>query len=258
MPQIETTQRAAPVTNLFEHHLRPANCHDGEGTVDVFRPYLREPGSALVDHIDVVGVHPGSSIGRHRHGDNTEWYVIMSGQATIWFDNAEREVGPGDVLINPPYGEHGLVNHAAQPIQLLVFQVSAQEAAPPYANFMPNSAPIGTLSEHRLRPANQHRGTGNVDLFRTYARVPGGELVDHIDVVVMHPGATIGRHRHGNDTEWYVILAGQGTMWFDNAEREVGPGDVLINPPYGEHGLVNHSTQPIQLLVFQVSAQEAA
>lgn len=130
MQSVEQVRRAAPVSNLYAHHLRPeAGCHGGAGSVAVFRPYLRAESNELVDFIDLVVVPPGATIGRHRHGDNTEWYVILSGCGSMWFDHAEREVGPGDILVNPPYGEHGLTNQSAGEIQLLVFQLSAREPA---------------------------------------------------------------------------------------------------------------------------------
>ncbi|MGH8855937.1 MAG: cupin domain-containing protein [Telluria sp.] len=118
------------VSNLFRDHLRPeTGCHDGQGTVEVFRPFLRGAGAGVVDFIDLVVVPPGATIGRHRHGDNTEWYVILEGAGTMWFCGRERAVGRGDILVNPPYGEHGLVNGSLDAITLLVFQVSSGAGA---------------------------------------------------------------------------------------------------------------------------------
>lgn len=99
-------------------------CHDGLGAVASFRPYRRDAGSALVDFIDLVVVLPQASIGRHRHGQNVEWYVILAGSGLMWFGGELRQVGPGDVLVNPPQGEHGLENRGEEPLQLLVFQLS--------------------------------------------------------------------------------------------------------------------------------------
>lgn len=131
MKPVEPTALAGSVSNLFRDHLRPeTGCHDGAGTVGVFRPFLRGAGAGVVDFIDLVVVPPGASIGRHAHGDNTEWYVILDGEGSMWFGGQERAVGRGDVLVNPPYGEHGLVNGSAAPLTLLVFQVSSGANAP--------------------------------------------------------------------------------------------------------------------------------
>ena len=118
----------------------------------------------------------------------------------------------------------------------------------------PPLPPISHLDRDHLRPeAHCHAGIGSVHVYRPYLRSAHGELVDFIDLVVVPSGATIGRHRHGNNTEWYVILQGSGRMWFDGAERDVHAGDILVNPPFGEHGLVNQSGADIRLLVFQLS-----
>lgn len=124
--------KAAPgtVTNLYRDHLAPEEaCHGGMGSVAVYRPFQRTDGDQRVDFIDLVVIPPGASIGRHRHGDNVEWYVILSGNGSMWFDHALRQVGPGDILVNPPYGEHGLENRSSQPIELLVFETSSAPKA---------------------------------------------------------------------------------------------------------------------------------
>ena len=117
------------VSNLYRDHLaEQPHCHDGQGSVSVFRPFQRSAGAPGVEFIDLVVIPPGASIGRHRHGDNVEWYVILSGSGSMWFAQQERRVEPGDILVNPPFGEHGLRNDSAAAIGLLVFQVSAAEA----------------------------------------------------------------------------------------------------------------------------------
>lgn len=115
----------AGVSNLERDHLRTElHCHDGEGSVAVYRPYLRAPGGELVDFIDLVVVPAGASIGRHRHANNTEWYVILQGSGEMWFGGQQRAVAAGDILVNPPFGEHGLENRSGADIRLLVFQLS--------------------------------------------------------------------------------------------------------------------------------------
>lgn len=109
-----------------------AHCHGGQGRVAVFRPFERGSAPAAlgqVDFIDLVVVPPGSSIGTHRHGHNQEWYVILAGHGRMWFDGAWRPVQAGDTLVNPPGGEHGLHNDSDEPLQLLVFQLSARTEA---------------------------------------------------------------------------------------------------------------------------------
>lgn len=125
MPETGGMLPAGSVSNLLRDHLvDEIGCHGGIGSVAAFRAYRRAGAGALVDFIDLVVVPPGASIGRHRHGDNVEWYVVLAGSGAMWFDGQIRMVGAGDILVNPPYGEHGLENRSAQPLHLLVFQLS--------------------------------------------------------------------------------------------------------------------------------------
>jgi quercetin dioxygenase-like cupin family protein len=48
-------------------------------------------------------------------------------------------------------------------------------------------------------------------------------------------------------------MAGEGEMRFQGQQIRVAPWDVIVNQPYGEHALVNNSTQDIHLVVFQQS-----
>jgi oxalate decarboxylase/phosphoglucose isomerase-like protein (cupin superfamily) len=116
--------------------------------------------------------------------------------------------------------------------------------------------PSGTGGAYRdlaVRVEGCHGGRGAVHVARPYARVPGSPLVDFIDFVVVPPGSEIGRHRHGDDEEWYLIAGGSGTMFLEGRAVPVTSGDVVVNRPHGEHGLVNHSSDDLYLLVFQTS-----
>ena len=118
-----------PIPNMLRDFMQSEqHCHDGIGHVDSFRAFDQLLSDQRVDFIDFVRVPHGSSIGRHRHGNNTEWYVIMSGSGSMWFNQQEVTVGPWDVLINQPYHEHGLVNESGQDIVIVVFQLGEPDA----------------------------------------------------------------------------------------------------------------------------------
>ncbi|CAL9278548.1 cupin domain-containing protein [Streptomyces sp. SudanB25_2051] len=113
------------VRNLFKGELRrDEGCHGGRGHVDVFRPFERRSDGPQVDFIDLAVVPPGSEIGRHRHGDDEEWYVVLEGSATMLLDGEEFPVSAGDIIINRPFGEHGLRNDSDRDVRLFVFQAS--------------------------------------------------------------------------------------------------------------------------------------
>ena len=96
-----------------------------------------------------------------------------------------------------------------------------------------------------------HGGEGTiriVEIFKEFAT-----KMRHFHYTVLPPGTSIGSHKHGNDEEFYVVLEGTGEMEEDGVKQAVGAGDVIMNVPYGRHGLVNtSSTDDLKILVFEV------
>ena len=68
------------------------------------------------------------------------------------------------------------------------------------------------------------------------------------------PGTSIGKHRHGQDEELYLVLEGEGLMELDGVEFPVRPGSVILNKPHGTHGLRNTSQAVLKLFVVEVRA----
>jgi mannose-6-phosphate isomerase-like protein (cupin superfamily) len=118
------------VANMARDMMIPEpNCHDGVGTIFSFRAFDHLLSDQKVDFIDFVRIPPGTSIGRHFHGDNHEWYVIISGEGEMFFKGETLQVHPWDVLINPPHHEHGLTNNSTGEIVLVVFETTSAAKA---------------------------------------------------------------------------------------------------------------------------------
>jgi mannose-6-phosphate isomerase-like protein (cupin superfamily) len=100
-------------------------CHGGEAFIHVFRAFARTSSPLSVDFIDFVIVPPGATIGRHRHGDNQEWYVVLGGECEMLFGGQQVTVKPWDALVNPSHGEHALYNRGDHEVTVVVFQLSA-------------------------------------------------------------------------------------------------------------------------------------
>jgi uncharacterized cupin superfamily protein len=103
-----------------------------------------------------------------------------------------------------------------------------------------------------LRPQCAHDGDGDVLAERVVDRATGA--LAWVDLVVVPPGVTIGRHTHGLDEELYVVLAGEATMVVDGEERVVRTGDVVHNRAFGTHELCNRGSSDVRLVVVDVRA----
>lgn len=114
------------------------------------------------------------------------------------------------------------------------------------------------LHELTLAEVAAHGGQGRIRFARIAgpADVAGG--CNFIDYAEIPPGASIGRHRHGDDEEeLYLVLAGEGEMWRDGESFAVRPGDLVRNPPGGEHELRNTGEIPVRLFVIELRVEAA-
>lgn len=97
--------------------------HDGQGKISAARVVAARAGGGA-EFIDLVVVPPGCSIGEHTHGADEETYVIVDGSGTMTIDGTSLVVGPGDVVVNRAGGTHGLRNTGADPLRLVVVDVT--------------------------------------------------------------------------------------------------------------------------------------
>jgi mannose-6-phosphate isomerase-like protein (cupin superfamily) len=56
-------------------------------------------------------------------------------------------------------------------------------------------------------------------------------------------------HTHEDAEKVYVVLEGSGRFTIGEREQEAGPGTVVIAPAGVPHGVTNHGTERLSLLV---------
>ena len=113
------------IKNIYAIKPNPvSNCHDGEGTisvVDIFDKF-----SSQMQFLHYTVLPPGTSIGSHKHGDDEEFYIVLEGSGEMELDGTKHPVRTGDVILNKPFGTHGLRNTSlTNELRLLVFEVKS-------------------------------------------------------------------------------------------------------------------------------------
>jgi len=106
---------------------------------------------------------------------------------------------------------------------------------------------------HQIKPhiGPCHDGDGLVRVAEVFGKGDLQTPLQFIHHTVLPPKATIGLHKHGNDEEVYIVIAGSGVMEVDGVKTAVTEGDTILNPPYGTHALYNTSdTEELRIIVF--------
>jgi len=113
---------------------------------------------------------------------------------------------------------------------------------------------VANLNDLELESVVAHGGEGRILFRRLFGEGDLRGSWNFVDFAVLPPGTSIGRHRHGQNEELYLVLEGEGLMELDGAEFPVRPGSVILNQPHGTHGLRNTSQSVLKLFVVEVRA----
>lgn len=70
------------------------------------------------------------------------------------------------------------------------------------------------------------------------------------DVYCFEPGQEQKGHVHGGQDKVYLVLEGQGTFQVGNEKHELGPGQGTMASAGEEHGVKNHTSRRLKVLVF--------
>ena len=70
------------------------------------------------------------------------------------------------------------------------------------------------------------------------------------DIYCFEPGQEQKGHIHGEQDKVYLVLDGKGTFQVGNEKQVLGPGDGTMAPAGEEHGVLNHTTARLKVLVF--------
>ena len=73
---------------------------------------------------------------------------------------------------------------------------------------------------------------------------------------LLPPDTSFGYHRHDGVEECYIIIEGSGRMTVDGETQEVQQWDAIPSRLGGSHGLYNHTSEDLELLVVAVCADK--
>jgi len=68
--------------------------------------------------------------------------------------------------------------------------------------------------------------------------------------IVIPPGASIGEHEHIKETEYYIILKGQGIVNDNGKDIEIKEGDIVITGNGGKHSIKNTGHENLEMIAI--------
>ena len=63
--------------------------------------------------------------------------------------------------------------------------------------------------------------------------------------LTLQPGSSVGYHNHESETEYYIILSGNGIVNDDGKDTPVKAGDVIITGNGASHSISNSGAVPL-------------
>jgi len=92
----------------------------------------------------------------------------------------------------------------------------------------------------------QHTGANSEKFFKsTLAESP--RLL--LGLNCLEPGQSQAVHTHADQDKFYFVVEGQGDFTVGAEARQAGPGVTVWAPAGAAHGVANHGTAPLVLLV---------
>ncbi|HAP42132.1 MAG: cupin domain-containing protein [Nitrospira sp.] len=70
---------------------------------------------------DVYCFEPGQEQKGHIHGEQDKVYIVLEGEGTFQVGSEKQVLGAGQGTMAPAGAEHGVKNHTAQRLRVLVF-----------------------------------------------------------------------------------------------------------------------------------------
>ena len=214
-----------------------------------------------IKEIGFMTLKHGDFIGLHKHEDNEDAYLILSGTG-IFTDGSGNAwiVKPGDMTIARPGQFHGLANLYKDDLVFLdiIAKNSGADLDAIKANPTPQFFPADKLFDKNTEHAG---GTGKGTLYGKFAfrreQATENQAIKEIGLMTLKPGESIGLHKHADNEDTYIILSGQGLFTDgEGGEYMVGPQTVTIAVAGESHGLENTGNE--DLVFIDVIAQNHA
>lgn len=221
----------------------------GKGTLYGEFAFIRDNAREedAIKEIGFMTLKKGDFIGTHKHVDNEDAYLIISGKGIFTDGNGSAYIaGPGDMTIARPGQAHGLANLYDE--DLVFLDIIAKNSGANIEAITNNPTGQFFRAEGRggqfKKNVQNAGGTGIGTLYGKFAfrreQATDDQAIKEIGLMTLRPGDSIGLHKHADNEDTYIIISGRG-LFTDSEGNEfiVGPQSVTIAGPGESHALKN-------------------
>jgi len=104
---------------------------------------------------------------------------------------------------------------------------------------------INNRSEMKVESREKMRDGNGITTITHLVNCEKEKNVRLIAEVILPPGASIGEHNHESETEYYLIISGNGLVNDNGKDIEVKAGDAIITGGGASHSITNTGNVPL-------------
>ncbi|NKB66205.1 MAG: cupin domain-containing protein [Candidatus Latescibacteria bacterium] len=240
--------------------------HAGAGPILFGRVFERDDFGTDWKFIHASYLLPGGGIGHHRHDYSEEIFVTLDNAAQFTHNGRTTQIEGGAAVPLRQGESHAIYNHTDTDTRWFNFNVGMaggksgstdhgddRKGAPLESA---DRLPVGRFDRSLLTYGPSHDGKGEIGARMIWGSQDFQSNFGFLGHALLPPGTSVGYHRHERMEECYVIAQGSGRMTEDGETREVFAGDVILNKLGSSHGIYNHTTEELELVVVAVTVEK--
>lgn len=108
------------VVNFLELPLIPENIHGSNGLCPHASIFKSGDFDTPIRFLNYTVIPSGVGYGLHKHGNDNELYIVLSGEGIYTEDGESIFVKTGSVMLNAPFGTHKIENTGSDDLRILV------------------------------------------------------------------------------------------------------------------------------------------
>lgn len=255
------------VSNDILKYKEYKNYHGGAGSVSFMNFYPTEAFGTNINFLRQGVIPPKSSIGEHYMKNGDEVYVILKGRALVTVNGLSGFISGVSYVACPMGSSAGIYNNTEKDVEFLCFGVSMEKGkydtvdygidlTKSSAEFPPPFQWAHFDKENSYYLEKVHKGKSGMDICDAFGTGFAKTNSGGFGICVIHPGSSIGYHKHDKIEEIYYIISGKGRLTSNDRTFDVKKGDCMPVFLHGKHGIYNNGTDDLCVLVFGATMEK--